>query len=255
MAVAYVNNATNTPVGTAVASINVTPTAPTAAYSSFVAVACTPTGNQLPTISVTDSLSGTWISIGSAITAPATTSNGVGVIVQYFFRTSAYGTTAPTITATFGTSAINAGIRHIYVTGWDGTTNPSIVGSSTGTTAPTAATFTAMAAGDLVFGANIVTGTAGVTVGTSSTNFTNIGSLGNSGSISTGRIFYSTVTGVASFTAGTYTGTATANSTSVIRIPGGVPSYATTGSASISITGTASTGFTYLFGGWGIPLV
>jgi len=242
VAIVFGSNSSNTFV-TSSTTVAVTTLAPVTGQNTMAFVNCVPTGNQLPTATITDSLSGTWVSVGTPFTTPTTTSNGVGAILQTFYRTTPTTTAAFTITATFSAASANGGIRSFFVTGSGATPtvdNSAITISSSLTT--TALSITSLPNGDGYAACVINTGTGVLVTSTPPVfNFTSIGSVGSTGVTSAaGRVYSSTVTGISSVPAtNSMTGTVTSHGVIAYHLYG-ISSFATTGSAAISLSGSAT---------------
>lgn len=93
-----------------------------------------PTGNQTPTVSLSDGLN-TYSSLSGLYSAPATTAAGVGVLIQSFIM-SASNTSSRTITATFGATVSPKVMTVIEVDGITTTQRNAATVSRGTTTAP-----------------------------------------------------------------------------------------------------------------------
>lgn len=143
-----------------------------------VLVAWDPSGDNVPTVSLSDT-ENTYTSLGSQYPAPATTSSGTGVISQAFVTTAATSQTSRTITATFSAS-ITAKCMIVFEASNCTTTERNAETVSRGTTGDPSYTSPSANVGDLMFSmaaqetntANIPTAGPANTVGTWSTQVT-----------------------------------------------------------------------------------
>lgn len=156
----------------------------TAGRVYVVLLAWDPSGNSLPTATLSDGAN-TYTALAPLYPAPATTSAGTGVIMQAF-TTTAGATANRTITATFSAS-ISTKCMIVFEV-YNGTTierNPEV--SQRGTTADPSYTSPAANAGDLLFSvvaqetntANIPTAGPANTLGTWSQTVTSSTTGGN----------------------------------------------------------------------------
>jgi hypothetical protein len=201
-----------------------------------------PTGNQTPTLnSVTDNLGGTWVAVGSTLSAPATTATG-NILQKWFYRTTQFTTiTSVTVTATFSASTASTGAI-FSATGVTSTPTTVLSTVSTGATTGTVNVGT-IATGDGAVGLLMAYGTGSPTPPASNTvvgTFTTMQTALTLGTTVSGRAIYEPTAGSATAGPGTFTGTVTGNIVSVVYLSGAVASSPTTGSGSITLSGTAS---------------
>lgn len=104
----------------------------TAGSIYIVMMAWDPSGNSLPTVTLSDTAN-TYTSLAALYPAPATTSAGTGVLTQSFITTAA-ATATRTITATFSASITAKAMSVIELTGAT-TTQRNAATTSRGTTA------------------------------------------------------------------------------------------------------------------------
>jgi hypothetical protein len=104
----------------------------TAGRIYIVMLAFDPSGNALPTVTLSDTAN-TYTGLAAAFTAPATTSAGTGVLLRSFITTAA-ATATRTITATFSASISSKAMTVIELIGAT-TTQRNVATSSRGTTA------------------------------------------------------------------------------------------------------------------------
>ena len=140
---------------------------------SLLFIGFQPQGNQLPTVSVTDTSSNTWTLL-SSYSAPATTTSNVttgGIISQIFYSNTAASASSVTITMTFSVST-----RKVYqlltFSGTNGATNATIdtvryptMGDGTQALSSTRT----VDSGDLIIANHIGRGLAGTLTATSTT--------------------------------------------------------------------------------------
>lgn len=140
-----VGSATSNTSGTTLA---LTFTAAQSGAFSILCLAYDPSGSAVPTVTVSDTASNTWTSLG-AYSAPATTSAGTGVITEIFTSTTAVSGSTTTVTATFS-AAITGKVGRLFTfTGTNGATG-IVRNTVRGTAQDLTSSLTSVASGDLV---------------------------------------------------------------------------------------------------------
>ena len=173
MAIALVGSRTSNYSSAINTTLTATLTAAQTGNFSLLFVVFQPTGDQLPTVTVSDTSSNTWTLL-SSYSAPATTSSDPytgGVISQVFYSNTATSASSVTVTMTF--SAITRkSYQLLTFSGTNGATNSTVDTirySTMGDATQALSSTRSVTSGDLIIANHVSHGTSGTLTATSTT--------------------------------------------------------------------------------------
>lgn len=174
MAIALVGSRTSDYVNSNGTTLTASLTAAQTGNFSLLFIACRPSGDQVPTVTVTDTSSNTW-SLLSSYTAPATTSTGTtgGVISHIFYSTTASSGSSVTITMTFSATIAARTYQLLTFSGTNGATNATVDTvryATIGDTTQALSSTRSVDSGDLIIANHVERGTSGTLSATSTTS-------------------------------------------------------------------------------------